>query len=264
MENAKLSTECIEVLRTAIQRTFIDRCRKNPSYSLRAYAKYLEVDQSNLSKILKGQKAFSLEFAKAVSTRIGIKPAELKKLYVEGSRPMPGFLSLSDDELEFISEWYHFAILELVKTEGFEFDERSIATRLMIHVEEVRSALQRLQRLGFVRIVDGTLKVLTPNTNWANTKETTVARRKYQRSLIEKSLDAIDHVPFERRYNGSHTVAINPNRIPEFKKKLEEMREELAEFMQADGEKSLTEVYQYTFALFPLTKIEKEEKGETK
>lgn len=254
MESAKISTEGIELIRTAIQRTFIERCKKNPSYSLRAYSNYLEVDQSNLSKILRGQKGFSLDFAKSVSLKLGIKPSDLKAIFSEGTRAMPGFLAISDDELELISEWYHFAILELAKTEGFEYDERAIANRLMIHIEEVRAAVARLERLGFAQLADGRLKVLTPNTTWSNTKETSVARRQYQRKLIEKSLDAIDHVPFERRYNGSHTVAINPDRLPEFKEKLETMREELAEFLQADGESNLTEVYQYTFALFPLTK----------
>lgn len=254
MDNTKLSAECIEFVRTAIQRTFIERCKKNPAYSLRAYSNYLEVDQSNLSKILRGQKGFSPEFAKSVSLKLGLKPSEMTNLFTEGTRAMPGFLSISDDELELISEWYHFAILELAKTKGFEFNEHTIASRLMIHIEEVRAAVQRLQRLGFVQIVEGTLKVLAPNTNWSNTKMTSVARRHYQRQLIEKSLDAIDHIPFELRYNGSQTVAINPARIPEFKQKLETMREEIAEFLQADGESDLTEVYQYIFALFPLTK----------
>lgn len=256
MESAKLSTECLEVMRTAIQRTFIERCRRNSAYSLRAYAKYLEVDQSHLSKILKGQRSFSKDFAKSLAPKLGITPTEVKKIFSEGTKAMPGFLALSDDELELIGEWHHFAILELVKLEGFEFNERNIADRLMIHVEETRDAVARLERLGFIKMKDGKPKLLAPNTTWANTKESSAARKKYQRTLIEKSLDAIDHVPFEKRENGSLTVAINPKRLPEFKNKLEEVRQELSEFFQADGEKHLSEVYQYTFAFFPLTKLE--------
>lgn len=254
MENAKLSNECLEVMRTAIQRTFIDRCRKNSSYSLRAYAKYLDVDQSHLSKILRGQRSFSKDFAKSIAPKLGITTTEVKKIFSEGTKARPGFLALTDDELELIGEWHHFAILELVKLEGFEFTEKNVAYRLMIHIEEVRSSIARLQRLGFLQVNKGSVKLLAPNTTWTNTKETSAARKKYQRALIEKSLDAIDHIPFERRENGSLTVAINPERMPEFKKKLEEIRQELSEFFQADGEKNLSEVYQYTFAFFPLTK----------
>jgi uncharacterized protein (TIGR02147 family) len=256
METAKLSIECLEVMRTAIQRTFIDRCRKNSAYSLRAYAKYLEVDQSHLSKILKGQRSFSKDFAKSIAPKLGITPTEVKKIFSEGTKAMPGFLALSDDELELIGEWHHFAILELIKLDAFAFNERNTAERLMIHVEEARSAIARLERLGFIQIKNGHVKLLAPNTNWSNSKETSAARKKYQRILIEKSLDAIDHVPFDKRENGSLTVAINPERLPEFKKKLEEVRQDLSEFFQADGEKNLSEVYQYTFAFFPLTKLE--------
>ncbi|MGE4133080.1 MAG: DUF4423 domain-containing protein [Bdellovibrionales bacterium] len=254
MHNQKLSPESLEIIRTAIQRTFIERCKKNKSYSLRAYAHYLEIDQSNLSKILKGQKGISADFARSVSLKIGLRPGRRKNLFKPSHHAMAGFLTISDDEIEVLGEWYHFAILELAKTDGFVFDCKAIACRLGLHVEEVRNAIQRLQRLGFVRIVGEHLKVLAPNTNWGNTRATTAARKKYQRTLIEKSLDAIDHIPFSQRYNGSHTVAINPDRLPEFKRRLEEIREELAEFLQADGEKGLSEVYQFTFALFPLTK----------
>lgn len=257
MENTKLSTECVEAIRTAIQRTFIERCRKNGAYSLRAYAKYLEVDQSHLSKILKGQRSFSRDFAQAVAPKLGVTAADVKNLFTEGTRAMPGFLALSDDELELIGEWHHFAILELLKLEGFEFDEANVASRLMIHVEEAREAISRLARLGFIQVTEGQqVKLLAPNTTWSNSKATSAARKRYQRQLIEKSLDAIDHVPFEQRENGSLTVAINPERMPEFKTKLEEIRKELSGFFQADGERDLTEVYQYTFAFFPLTKAD--------
>lgn len=58
------------------------------------------------------------------------------------------------------------------------------------------------------------------------------------------------------------TVAINTQRLPEFKDKLKEMRKVLADFFQADGEKNLDEVYQLTVSFFPLTRIDKSKKGE--
>jgi hypothetical protein len=48
-------------------------------------------------------------------------------------------------------------------------------------------------------------------------------------------------------------VAINPKRLPEFKEKLKQVRMELAEFFQPDGEQNLDEVYQLTLSFFPLT-----------
>ncbi|MNL64923.1 hypothetical protein D3C87_1891940 [compost metagenome] len=100
--------------------------------------------------------------------------------------------------------------------------------------------------------------MLTPNTTWTNTSATSDARKKYQRTLIEKSLEAIDDVPFDLRENGSLTVAVNKKRLPEFKERLKEIRKELSDFLQADGEQDLDEVYQLTIALFPLSKVKGE------
>jgi len=246
----------LEEIRVAIQREFIERCRKNPAYSLRAFAKYLDINQSFLSKLLKGHRAITQDLAAALGPKLGLKPAQVKALFSSGTASMPGFLSLSDDEFELLSDWHHFAIIELSKTIDFQCDPQKIGSRLGLHVEEVRDAIERLQRLNFIQIKEGVIKVLSPNTTWTNTKKTSDARKKFQKSLLEKSLDAIDHIPFDQRENGSVTVAINTKRLPEFKEKLKEIRKELAAFLQTDDEKNLDEVYQLTVSFFPLTKIE--------
>lgn len=254
MQKAK-EQQNLESVRVALQREFLDRCKRNSSYSLRAYANYLEIDQSFLSKLLKGQRRITSELAENIGSKIGLQPKQLAEIFSSGTAGMPGFLTLSEDEFELLSDWRHFAILELCKTKNFVADEQFVATRLNIHIEEVRAAVQRLERAGFLKITDKKWKVLVSDTTWSNTKKTSHARRMYQRSLIEKGLDAIDHVPFELRENGSMTVAINKSRLPEFKEKLKQMRKELADFFQADGEEDLDEVFQLTVALFPLTKI---------
>lgn len=261
MENAKQNESNLEQIRVALQKEFISRCKRNSAYSLRAYAKYLEIDQSFLSKLLKGQRSVTKDLAEAIGPKIGFKPSQLKSLFAAGTQAMPGFLTLSDDEFELLSEWHHFAIIELAKTKDFEFDIAKIAKRLGIHSEEVRDAIARLQRLGFVHVQaeQKKIKLLSPHTSWSNTRKTSIARKKFQRELIEKGLEAIDHVPFEFRDNSSLTVAINKERIPEFKEKIRQMRKELADFLQKDGEENLDEVYQLTIGLFPLTKTKNNE-----
>jgi hypothetical protein len=251
-------TNSLEQFRVAIQKEFIDRCRKNPAYSLRAFAKYLEIDQSFLSKLLRGQRSITKELSEAVGPKLGLKPAQVQALFATGTSSIPGFLSLTDDEFELLSEWHHFAILELIKTNDFDPNPHKIAQRIGVHVEEVRSALERLQRLNFIQISESGIKLLAPSNTWSNSKKTSIARKRFQKSLIEKSLSAIDHIPFELRDNGSLTVAVSKNRIPEFKQKLKEVRQDLANYLQPNGENDLDEVYQLTISFFPLTQIKKE------
>lgn len=257
MENT--TANHLEQFRGALQREFIERSQKNPAYSLRAFARQLGIDQSFLSKVLKGTRQITPKLVATIGPKLGLKPTQVKSIFTQGTAAMPNFLSLADDEFDVLSMWYHFAIIELTKTDDFDQDPQWIASRLGIHVQEVRDALERLERLGFVRSNGKKIEVLTPNTTWTNTTSTSEARKRYQKNLIEKSLQAIDDVPFELRENGSLTVAINKSRLPEFKERLRIMRKELSEFLQPNGEENMDEVYQLTIALFPLSKV----KGET-
>lgn len=248
MRSTALSQASQNHLRSALQREFIRRCRNNSSYSLRAFSQFLQIDQSFLSKIFKGKRNITEDFALRLVVKLRLKSTNT---FIEEN----SHLSLQQDELELLSNWSHFAILELSKTKNFKYDPSIIAARLGLHKTEVIAAVERLEKLKFIQLNAKQMIVLTPNTTWTNTKNTTDARRIFQRELLKKSIDAIEHVPFERRENGSLTVAINKNRLPEFKEKLKSVRRDLAEFFQSDGEKNLDEVYQLTLAFFPLTEM---------
>lgn len=241
-------------IKEILQREFIRRCKMNPAYSLRAYSNYLEVDQSFLSKILNGKRQITPRLANALAEKLGINPTEVKTSKMK-SQAMGSYLSLTNEEFEFLSDWTHFAILELSKTKNFRYEPKVIAARLGLHEREVTEAVERLVKLKFVRIDAKKFFVLARNNSWSNTKATTTARQIFQRNLIKKSLDAIDQVPFEFRDHGSVTLAIDKNRLPEFKEKLLSIRRELADFIQPDSAKNLNEVYQLTISFFPLTKI---------
>ena len=54
---------------------------------------------------------------------------------------------MSIDKFSVISEWYHYAILELTYVSGFKADYKWIARKLSITVEEAKVAIERLIRL---------------------------------------------------------------------------------------------------------------------
>jgi uncharacterized protein (TIGR02147 family) len=240
-------------LRMLLQAEFISRCRRNSVYSMRAFAKFLGIDQSLLSKIMKGERKISKASALSLGAKIGLKPSEIDEA-LGATKAGVQFHRLADDQFSSIASWYHFALLELSKTKGFRSDAQKIANRLGIHIEEARSAIERLQRLGLIRLEKGTWSLNSANNTWTNNQVTTEARKLLQKSLLEKSIDAIETVPFEMRDNGSLTVAVNKKRLPEFKQKLKQIRQELGSFFQSDSE--LDEVYQLTVSFFPLSKIE--------
>lgn len=237
-------------IRHLIQSEFIKRCKKNNAYSLRAFAQYLEIDQSYLSKILRGHRSISEKVSQQVCLKLGIRPSTFSEL---SGQHDGRYFQMIDDEFNMISDWTHFAIIELIKTNPPELNDASISDRLGLHIEEVRGAIVRLQRIGYLRIENQQMILNSPNNTWSNNVMTTEARKILQKKLLEMAIEAVDTIPFALRDHGSLTVAINKNRIPEFKEKLKQIRRELGEYFQSDHE--LDEVYQLTVAFFPLTKI---------
>src|SRR5215210_2641418 len=72
MTNAPVDSE----FRFYLQQQLINRCRQNPRYSLRAFARFLDVESSALSKILRGQRDLSRKTFTKVATRLGFSQEE--------------------------------------------------------------------------------------------------------------------------------------------------------------------------------------------
>jgi DNA-binding transcriptional regulator YhcF (GntR family) len=231
---------------------FVNLKQRNPTFSLRAYARYLAVDQSYLSKVLKGDRQFSSGERLRISERLQVSPAEAERLL-----DVQPTSNLSEDQFRLISDWIHFAILELIKTKNFVPTTESMAKRLGVHTEEIKDALDRLQFLGFVSIQKEKITLLRPANTWFNSSKTNEARRLLQRKYAEMSLQALDMVDFSERDHGSLCLAIDKAKIPMLKEYLNEVRQHLAIKFQDENPENLDEVYQITMSFFPLTKKSK-------
>ena len=138
------------------------RCTKNSQYSLRAFAKYLGVDHASLSQLLRGKRALTARMILKLGTRLGLdRPAvdgyvAREAIWGSNSEDAPSLIEmrrLADDTSAVISEWHHYAILELTRLQHFKPDSRWIARVLGIEADLVNLALSRLLRLGLLEMV---------------------------------------------------------------------------------------------------------------
>lgn len=263
--------------RKALTEKLAERIQKNPKYSLRAFAKTLQVDASILSKVLRGERFFSESLASEVIERLAMggeerelflsslararigaglrrmSPAQRRRVETLRDPAGPGTppRELTVDLFKLIADWHHFAILELTRVRGFQSDPRWIARRLGISVPEAVDAVERLKMLELIEEREGRLFATTFHLN-AATPTTSAAQRRRQRQVLEKSLHSLENHPVEIRNHSARTVAIDPARIPEAKKRIEEFMIGLCDEL-ASGEKK--QVYELAVQLFPLEKI---------
>lgn len=243
--------------RTLLQEELLKRCRANPRYSLRAFARSLGTHPASLSHVMRGRRPLTGHAIRQMGARLGLSPDRIQDLERSNRDPeakKDAFQTLAQDLFEVVSDWYHDAILELTRVKHFEADPRWIARTLAITPSEVHIAVERLTRLGLLEI--------TPTGQWIDRSElnavtggphTSIARMKLQRQLLERSIQALENDPYDLRDHSSLTMAMQTSDLPEAKERIRKFRRELCAYLQRPGT-SPDQVYQLAVGLFALSR----------
>ena len=117
--------------REAVQNEFVVRRRRNPRYSLRAFARALDTDHSTLSQILRGRRRITRRIIRTLGPRLGLTASQIET-----------HCATENDA----------AVLEVIKRPSFRADTRWIATMAGITIDEVNVSLQRLLYCGTIEM----------------------------------------------------------------------------------------------------------------
>ena len=233
----------------------------NSSYSLRAFAKFLEISPPALSQVLSGKRKFSRINTLKVAKRFSLSPIETKELiksvHNDGLEEKDTFneLQLKNDEFLIISDWYHLAILSLAKLKQNKADLKWISDQLGISVLEARDALLRLKRRNFIKEESGRLvRALNTALN-IEPGVTSSAIQKYHKQNFKLAEKAMEVESLEHRKFSSVTMALDPKKLGEAEKMITHFKKKLARFLES-GEKK--RVYTLSIQLFPVSKQTKE------
>lgn len=241
---------CFE-FRTYLRAELIERCKSNPSYSLRAFARDLQIEPSALSKIINGKRGVSPDMRVRLGKRLKLTHNQIEALAL--NVPQVGtYQTIAEDTFRSISDWSHFAILELTKVHGFSSRPSWIARRLGITTAHARDAIARLMRLGFLSDDKGTLKDVSGEITTTGNEFTSIALRNLQKQILRKAIHSLDEVPLEERDQTSMTMAVDSRRMPEAKRRIKEFRRELSAYLESGDQKD--RVYNLAISLYPVSK----------
>ena len=235
-----------------LKNEFAARAKKNPAYSMRAFAKSLEIDSSTLSSLLSGKRPLSYKTAKKLLDKLDVKSLEKKDLLfkMNNNENQVAYKFIEDDELEIISDWEHYAILSLMETVSFQSSVKFISQKLHIPTAVVMAALSRLEKVGLIRKVQDQYKICQEATVTSQDVPS-VALRKAHKQYLEKAIYSLEnHSVIDRDISGI-TIAIQKSKLPQAKKIIQDFRKSLAELLES-GKKD--EVYRLNIQLYPLKK----------
>jgi uncharacterized protein (TIGR02147 family) len=256
--------------RAYLQQEFVRRTTKNQSYSLRAFAQHLGTNHATLSSILSGKRQITRATIQRMAKALDLGPAEVERFESackkskgprgEGEGPLakepvtPSYFVIQQDAFAAMSDWYFDAILELALIPRFNLQPEVIAPSIGISELQARIGLETLERLELLTKDEaGRYRLQNQNsTNLLSPEFTSAANRKYQRSVLEKSIEALERVDRKDRDHTSTTMAIEIKDLAVAKELIQKFRHELNAFLQRDGAEP-DGVYQLQVAFFPLT-----------
>lgn len=231
---------------------------RNPQYSTRAFAKKAGVSAGTLSLIMLGKRKASAKLARKIADKLGLDPQERSQIVAQAkpdTKTSIEFLKLSSVQFDVISEWYYFAILNLIKTKNFVNDPAWISERLALPIDTVHKALDNLKTLNLLVEENGALRRSQARYRTSdNVANAALKSSHYQNlQLAEKALDVCE---IDERDFTWLTVAFDPSKMSEVKEKIRQFQDELIEIIEEGDAPS--EVYRLAMQFFPITKLNKE------
>lgn len=254
----------MQAFRTYLQQEFVKRTAKNPSYSLRAFAQQLGMNHATLSSLMSGKRSITESTVSKLASALNLSPEELSRFKNSDANEKgtgSSYFMIQQDAFAAMSEWYFDAILELCQIPNFRLEANIIAKSIGITALQAKIALETLERLDLLTQDNkGKYKLQHQNSiNILDPDFTSAANRKYQKSVLGKSVEALETVDRKKRDHTSTTMAINIKDLPKAKELIQKFRHDLNAYLQRAGAKP-DEVYQLQVSFFPLTQnLEKEE-----
>lgn len=265
-----------------LEREFQTRLRRNPGYSLRAFARDIGMQPSKLSEVLRGLRGLSAKSGKRIAKSMKLSDAEsavflnLIELHQTRNRAaqrqaeenlkklsaLDGYGELSLERFRIISDWHHFAILELTELDEFESEPAWIAGRLGLSTRIVTEAVARLLDFGLLER-DDTDRLRQTHANLATPSGVPSREiREHHSQILMKADAALQEVALSERDFSTMTLAFNSRQMEEIRQEIREFRRRLGQIIQERSEKD--RVYALSLQFFPLDKKNEESKELTR
>lgn len=233
---------------------------KNPSFSLRAFAKYIDSTPSSVSEFFNNKRKFSDKKIKKILERLGMSPLEINNFeqdYSQESERTQGHeverLKIDSDVFFLVSNPIYYTILAFIETKNFSYNNAKIAKRIGHNESEVQVAIQKLLELNLVLEVKRgpkkTLKVNTPHLDTISGVSSHALRLRHQKNL-DDARNALHTLPVTERFFAFETLAVDKKKLPEVQELMFQFLDDLHKIADASTK---DEVYEFCFNYFPRT-----------
>ena len=239
-----------------------EKCKStNPRYSIRAFARKIDIHPATLSSIFKGKRKLPKKRALPILERLklpdGRRNRFLRSLKMEDDPRLENLTPLRSTQRELspqlhykiIVEWEYYAVLHLLEiAQAWTVD--LVARRLNLPILRAQEILRGLEAAELVQRTQDTYRV-KPHGGLTTSEDILCqALQKAHENELALASQKLSLVPVTQRDFSSRTFAIDSRKLPEAKKLIRRFSQEMGDLLR-DGPKD--QVYLLAVQLFPLT-----------
>jgi DNA-binding MarR family transcriptional regulator/plasmid maintenance system antidote protein VapI len=252
-ESPQGAASIASMLHTYLLQEFERRTQSNANYSLRAFARDLEIHSGTLSSILNQRRAVGAKTLAHIMKKLPLSATEKKKILSAMMMPTASTAEdrhfLDEDVLSVIKDWEHYAILAYLQLGKGKKTPGDIAKALRLPQVKFLRAITNLEKTGLVKR-DGNRLECTHISLGTSRGIPSPALREAHTQYIDKAKTALNDFPVDERDITGTTLAVSSKNLPKAKDLIRQFRRELSELLE-QGETD--EVYRLNVQLFPLT-----------
>lgn len=261
--------------RLILKNILLEKQEANKRFSLRAFAKHLELTHSALNQVFKGTKNLSPETAAKIARKLKMEPVdrehfcllvqleaakdpELKKAFEKKIKTLKGSRASAKAKVEatFLPEWYHPIIMAMTNLTVGEYTPKTVAKRIGITIKEATETMEQMESVGLLCRDD--------EGQWAAVYEKTVdvtmphdpkRTRAIHQTHLQMAAKALDEQPLGQRMNVLAHLAFPKSRIPEAREIAHECLRRmqlLSDEAREEGEE-IGDVYAFVVSMFSET-----------
>lgn len=241
-----------------LNQIFEERKSRNSSYSVRAFARDLDIGKSTLSEVLTGKRKLSKNNLTKICEKLEVSEHQKKLLASDNlqQRVSPQeleHLHFKEDQLKLIANWYFLAILNLTKVKKNQAKPEWISKRLGIDKLQAEEALEILLRMKLLTVKRGKL-IRTSNPIHSTEDIPSNALKKHHQQMLEQAERSLYNDPTEIREISTVTMGFKTQDFEKARKLIRNFRKRFMREVETVDPGEADEVYALGLHFFPLTK----------
>lgn len=245
----------VEHLVKYLNETYEVRKKKNARYSLRSFARDLNISSGRLVSIMQqkelpGEITLGKIFSN-LSTSEDKKDKILKDLKRARFKSKDHSFEkvLDSAQLEQMGHWETWAIYTLMQRQDFDGTAEWLSQNLDLAKDFVTERLQALVSIGLVRFEDQKYALKVGNVTSGSGIPSKVMRELHKQ-FIKRGLESIEQVDIQFRDVSGITFCMDPEKMDEARTLITEFRSKMAGLIRSETPKS--ELYQLSVQFYPL------------